>query len=115
MERGFDMKDSKFHRQGNKFLKRVKNKWRRPKGRQSKMRKHEKGKSRLVCVGCRSPKNERGMHPSGFKEKMVYNLMDLKDVNGKAIRISGTVGNKKKIDIVTKARELKIKILNWKV
>jgi len=65
-------------------------------------------------VGYRTPKKIRGLHPSGFKEVMVYNLKDMEgiDPEKEAIRIHGRIGRKKREEIVKKADEMGIRVLN---
>lgn len=107
-------KKPKFLAQGAKYLKRIKNRWRRPRGRQSKLRRSEKSKGKKPSLGYGAPKKLRGLHPSGFKEVLVRTIKELDKIDQKneAVRISGSVGKKKKEEIVKKARELKLKILN---
>ncbi|MEM3824049.1 MAG: 50S ribosomal protein L32e, partial [Candidatus Bathyarchaeia archaeon] len=72
---------------------RLKENWRKPKGIDNKMRKKVKGWPATVNVGYRGPKAARGLHPSGYKEVLVYNTEDLKEIDPKtqAIRIAHTV------------------------
>ena len=88
--------------------------WRRPKGKDNKMRLQVSGVPRLVKIGYRGPKLGRGLHPSGYTEVMVYNKNDLKGVDPakNAIRIGHTVGRRKRMAIVEEAAALKIKVLN---
>lgn len=88
--------------------------WRRPKGLHSKMRKGLKYRPPRVKIGYRGPRLARGLHPSGFEEVMVYRVEDLDRINPErqAIRIGGTVGVRKRIDIVKKADEMGIRVLN---
>ena len=88
--------------------------WRRPKGLHSKMRKGLKYRPPRVKIGYRGPRLARGLHPSGFEEVMVYRVEDLERINPErqAIRIGGTVGVRKRIDIVKKADEMGIRVLN---
>jgi large subunit ribosomal protein L32e len=67
-----------------------------------------------VRVGFRGPKDVRGLHSSGFKEVLVYNVNDLENVDPKtqAARIGSSVGTKKRLDIEKKAEELDVRILN---
>lgn len=97
--------------------KRIPKNWRRPDGLTSKMRKNLKYRPSKVRVGFRGPKVVRGSHSSGFEEVMVYNVTDLENVDPKkhAVRIGGTVGTKKRLEIAKKAEELDIRILNMKV
>ncbi len=93
---------------------RVKENWRRPRGIDSKMRLRKKGKPPLVSIGYRNPKRVRGLHPTGFREVIVYNVKDLETVNPEkeAVRIGGTVGRRKRMEIIKKADELGIVVLN---
>ena len=88
--------------------------WRRPRGIHSKMRRHLKRRTHMVDIGYRGPAAVRGLHPSGFEEVMVYNVDGLTNVdpNVQAVRIGGTVGTKKRLDIQAKADELGIRGLN---
>lgn len=94
--------------------KRISKNWRRPDGITSKMRRNFKYRPNKVRIGFRGPKETRGLHPSGFKEVIVSNVSDLEGVDPKieAVRISSTVGTKKRIDIEKKAEELEVRILN---
>lgn len=97
--------------------KKIPKNWRKPDGITSKMRINLKYRPSRVRVGFRAPKVVRGLHPSGFKEVMVYNVNDLEAVDPKkqAVRIGGTVGTKKRLEIKKRAEELKIRILNIQV
>ncbi len=106
-------KKPKFNRHGA-YVKRVSKNWRRPRGRDNKMRINEKAKGKRPSVGFGAPKELRGLHPSGFKEVLVANIKQLEkiDKSKEAIRIEAKVGKKKKMEIVNKAKELGIKVLN---
>jgi large subunit ribosomal protein L32e len=107
-------KKPKFKRWMSQAYKRVKESWRRPRGIHSKVRIRKKGKIKMPSVGYGAPKELRFLHPSGLKEVLISNLKDLEKVDPKtqAIRIAHTVGEKKRKEIIKKAEELKIKILN---
>jgi len=107
-------KKPKFIRPASKFLKRVKESWRRPRGLQSKVRRKFADRPKMPSVSWGAPVVLRGLHPSGFKEVLVYNPKDLDKVNPKkeAIRIASRVGKKKRKEILEKAKKLKIKVLN---
>lgn len=97
--------------------KRIPDNWRRPDGLTSKMRKNLKYRPSKVRVGFKGPKKVRGLHSSGFEEVLIYNVLDLENVDPKkqAVRIGGTVGTKKRLGIAKKAEELDIRVLNMKV
>jgi len=103
-----------FIAQGGKNLKRVGDSWRRPHGKHSKLRTHNDAKGFLPQKGYGSPKSVRYFHPSGFEEVMVYNVNDLENIDSQkqACRIASSVGRKKRIDIMKKSEEKKIKVLN---
>jgi len=103
-----------FVRQESWRYKRLKPSWRKPKGIDSKMRLQVKGWPKIVKVGYRGPAAVRGLHPSGFRDVLVYNVSDLLRLNPEtdAARIAHTVGAKKRLEILAKAKELGIKVLN---
>ena len=106
----------KFVRQESWRLKRLKENWRRPRGLDNKMRRKIKGWPPTVNTGYRGPKVSRDLHPSGYREVMVFNLNDLKGINPEtqAARIAHAVGNRKRTKILIEARKKKITILNLK-
>jgi large subunit ribosomal protein L32e len=89
-------------------------KWRKPKGIHSKMRRHLSYRPPVVSIGFRGPKSVRDYHPSGFQEVLVHNASQVEKVDPKvqAIRIGGTVGERKRMAITEKADELGIRVLN---
>ena len=91
-------------------------KWRKPKGIQSKMRLHRKGYRKSVSKGYKSPVLIRGALSNGLFPVYVDNLSKLESVDPKtqAIIIMAKTGIRKKIDIIKKAQELKINIANVK-
>ena len=103
-----------FKRQNWFRYKRLGEKWRRPRGIHSKMRRHFKYRIPVAQVGFRGPASVRGLHPSGFEEVLVHNTKEVENVNSEtqAVRISSTVGDKKRELIVKKADELKIRVFN---
>jgi len=104
----------RFIRQESWRYDRLAENWRKPKGKDNKMRKQKSGMPALVKVGYRSPKAARGLHPSGYRDNLIYNTAELAklDPKGDAARIAHGVGKKKRIEIINKAGELGIKVLN---
>ena len=88
-------------------------KWRKPKGIHSKMKRQLKRRPPMVDIGFRGPVAARDLHPSGFEEVLVYNVDGLEGIDPKkqAVRIGGTVGTKKRIAIEDRADELGIRVL----
>ncbi|MEM5853284.1 MAG: 50S ribosomal protein L32e [Candidatus Aenigmatarchaeota archaeon] len=107
-------KKPEFKRWLSQFYKRLNESWRRPRGMHSKIRKRKKSKIKMPNIGYGAPKNLRYLHPSGLMEVLVYNVKDLEkiDPSKQAIKIAHTVGKKKRQEILKKAEEMKIKVLN---
>lgn len=96
-------------------IKKLKTKWIKAKGIHSKMRRKMAGHIAMPHPGFGSPKIVRGLNSEGLKEIMVNNVDELARVTqGYCAVISKTVGLKKKIGIIKKAVEMKIKISNVK-
>jgi large subunit ribosomal protein L32e len=92
----------------------LKDTWRKPKGRHSKMRKQERGRGRLPKPGYGSPAAVRGLNRQGFREVRVFNISDLSrvDKEKEAAVIASTVGRKKRLEILKRAEELGIAVAN---
>ena len=90
---------------------RKKQTWRKPKGRHNKMRDKKRGYPAVVTVGYRGSNNEREKL-EGMKPVLVMNVKDLGKIKSNEVGIMGSVGMKKKIEIVKKAHESKIKLHN---
>ena len=88
--------------------------WRPPHGMDSKQRRNYKYRSSLVRVGHGKVAAARGLHPSGFREVMVHNTLDLEaiDPETQAARVGKTVGGRKREQIYSRADELGIRVLN---
>ena len=65
---------------GNEYAK-LGDKWRYPRGKQSKLRTGEKGKIKKPGVGYGAPKSLRYLHPSGFMEVVVHNLKEVQAID----------------------------------
>jgi|SRR5215208_1744172 large subunit ribosomal protein L32e len=104
----------KFIRQESWRYDRLAESWRKPKGKDNKMRKQFSGVPRLVKVGYRGPKKARGLHPSGYTDNLVFNVKDLGrlDPSKDAARIAHVVGQRKRLLILAEARGKGIKVLN---
>jgi len=106
-----------FKRHESWRYKRVKKSWRRPRGLDNKMRKRVKGWPQSVAVGYRGPKVARGLHPSGYVEVLVRNVDEVVGVDPErqAVRIGHTVGGRKRVEILARADELGVRVLNPRV
>ena len=110
-------KRPKFRRQNWFRYKRLGEKWRRPRGIHSKMRRHFKYRIAVVQPGFRGPTRVRGLHPSGKEIVSIYNPQDLDNVNNETQigQIGSSVGSRKRINILNKADDLNIHIINPQV
>jgi large subunit ribosomal protein L32e len=95
----------RFLRQDYTVHKRLKRKWRKPKGRQSKLRVRKGGSGKKVSIGYGKKKKEQPV--------IVKDLKALENIKGDII-ISSGLGSRKVIMISKKAKEAGIKILNMK-
>ncbi|HYB78179.1 MAG TPA: 50S ribosomal protein L32e [Thermoplasmata archaeon] len=88
--------------------------WRRPRGLQSKQRRHYGYRPRIVRVGYRSPARVRGLVPSGFRPIVVRTDRDLERIDAKveAAVIARTIGTRRRLVLEEAARKLGIRVLN---
>ena len=96
----------RIHHRYSRLGKRRKKKqiWRRPTGRDNKMRERRRGHPARVEVGYKKSKKD--------VIKIIYNLSELNKIKKDQIVVVGKVGKKKKMEIVKKSQELKIKLKN---
>jgi large subunit ribosomal protein L32e len=107
-------KKPRFMRQELPKLKRLKDKWRRPRGIDSKKQDGRRGKGELPKIGYKKPVPVREIHPSGFYPVLVHNSKELALINPEedAAIIAKVVGRKKRNEIIKSANTLKVTILN---
>jgi large subunit ribosomal protein L32e len=110
MSKEFKRRDYKRYSKIGKNRKKIQT-WRRPKGRDNKMRLRFHGYPRRPTVGHRSAKAESGLI-DGKVAYLVHNISELERVDKKGIVIMAKVGAKKKLEIMKKAQEMKIEIYN---
>ena len=103
-----------FKRQCLKAKSKLEDVWRRPRGGQSKQRKQKKAKGRIPTPGFAGAVAVRGYHPCGMKEALVQTMSTLKSLDPltTAVRIGGTVGMKKRMEIQAAALSGGFKVLN---
>lgn len=88
--------------------------WRRPRGQQSKQRRHYGYRSTIVSIGFGSPRKVRGLTPSGFRPILVRTPDDLNALDAKtdAAIIARTVGTRSRLVLEETARKLGVHVLN---
>lgn len=88
--------------------------WKKPRGDDSSQRKNRKYRSPMVRIGYGKIADARGLHPSGFEEVLVSTAGDLDglDPESQAVRISASVGNRKRASIHDRADDLGLRVLN---
>lgn len=80
-------------------------KWRKPTGRDNKMREKIKGHPVSVSIGYGTPKSE---------EKItIFNAKELESIKKDSVIVLGRVGKKNKIEIAKVAKDKKIKFENF--
>ncbi len=89
-------------------------KWRKPKGTDNKMRLKRKGYPPIVEAGYRGPRLVRGLHPSGLRPVVIHTPGELEglDPDTTIIYIGGSVGLRKRIQIMKLAVEKGFKVAN---
>jgi ribosomal protein L32E len=88
--------------------------WRRPHGRDNKMREKRGGYGPVVSIGYKQQKELRGKIDDK-KVVMVNNLKDLAKIQKNEIAVLGKIGNKKRLEIAKKANESNIPIQNLNI
>jgi large subunit ribosomal protein L32e len=80
------------------------------------MRLGKKGHRKKPSQGYRSPKLVRGLHKTGLKLVRVCSLKELEAVPKDAgVIVSSSIGQKKRLEIIKRAEQRKINIINIKV
>ena len=88
--------------------------WKKPRGDDSSQRKNRRYRSPMVRIGYGKVAEVRGLHPSGFEERLVHVASDLEglDPEREAVRIAASVGNRKRMSIHDRADDLGLRVLN---
>lgn len=87
-------------------------KWRRPKGRDNKMRLKEKGRPRTVELGYKQDNRTRGKI-DGKDVHFVQNIEDMKGLHKDSVVLLGRMGARKKVEIAKIAKEKNLKVINF--
>jgi len=94
------------------FKKRVKSRWRKPRGTHNKKRMGMAWTGASPNIGYKNPEGIRGLHPNGSREVLVHNLSELEGLKDVSVRIASAVGARKRAEIEKMAGSLKLKVLN---
>jgi ribosomal protein L32E len=86
-------------------------KWRRQKGRHSKIRERRKGYTGKPAIGYGSKKESRHLI-NNLKPRLIFNSSDLERLNKEEIAVIAHTSRRNKVLIAKKAIEKNIKILN---
>lgn len=110
-------KGASFKRDGFGKKRQLSDSWRKPRGQHNKQREQKKAKGALPKPGFGSPVAVRGMHPSGFFEALIASVKDLEGLDSKtqAVRISATVGDRKRVTLQEAAVSAGFKVLNARI
>ncbi|KAI5299063.1 60S ribosomal protein L32 [Ascosphaera atra] len=107
-----------FRRHQSDRFKCVPESWRKPKGIDNCVRRRFRGTAAMPKIGYGSNKKTRHMIPSGHKIFLVKNPKDVELLlmhnRTYAAEIAHAVSSKKRVDIISKAKALGVKITNPK-
>ena len=106
-----------FIRQDNPKRMKLNDKWRKPKGIHSKIRHKFKGRRKMPSPGYKSPAIVKELHFSGLKMVNISSIKDIENIKKEieGIVVAGSVGQKKRFEILKKAKEMDIKVLNLNI
>jgi len=89
--------------------------WRKPNGLHSKVRHRFAGHTAMPDPGFGSPASVRGLHPSGLQPVVVHTLNELSRMTtAQGAVLGSTLGTPRRIALLTKAKELGVRVLNVK-
>merc|ERR1712046_35935 len=111
-----EKKTKAFNRhQSDRFI-RVNKSWRKPRGIDSVVRRRFKGKNLMPSIGYGSAKKTRNLRPDGFHTFRVFNANEVDMLlmhNRKyAAEIGSNVSSKVRKEIVARASQLNVKVVN---
>lgn len=103
-----------FKRHAAHRKKKLGEKWRKPKGLHNKLRLNKKSRGTRVRIGYRVSEKVRGLSKSGKKQLVVSTKKELMAAEPEmhAIIIAGTVGDKRRLELLEEATKQGFEILN---
>lgn len=90
--------------------------WRRPRGKDSKMRLRVKGWPKVVSIGYGTPRKVKGLHPSGLRPVMISSRRDLEEAGspeGKILIFSSKLGRRLREALAKEASSKGFVIANY--
>ncbi len=89
-------------------------KWKRPKGKDNPIRLHLKGYSPMASIGYGAKSEIRSLHPSGLRPVVIHSLseLDLLDPSKHLVYISSSLGLRKRLEVIEKAKIRGFRIAN---
>jgi len=94
------------------FFKSVKSRWRKPRGTHNKKRMKFQWAGASPKIGYRNAPELRDLHPSGMREVLVFNPAGLEGLKDVVVRISSTVGARKRAVVEERAKALELRVVN---
>ncbi len=91
-----------------------KQKWRRARGRHSKIRLKRRGYGKKPSIGYGTERKIKATI-KGLQSRLIYSVGELKNIEKNEIIIIGKVGKKKKIEIAKEAMKQKLDIYNLNI
>lgn len=88
-------------------------KWKRARGRHNKLRAGKRGHPQIVDIGLRTAAKGRNLI-MGKVPKLVHNIKELMNAGANGLVIIANIGKKKRKELIEKANQMKIKIINLK-
>ncbi|KAL2760903.1 hypothetical protein ACRALDRAFT_2096898 [Sodiomyces alcalophilus JCM 7366] len=108
----------RFNRHQHDRFHRVDASWRKPRGIDSRVRRRTNGVTLMPSIGYGSNKKTKYMMPSGHKAFLVNNVNDVELLlmhnRTFAAEIAHGVSSRKRIDIISRAKQLGVKVTNAK-
>ncbi|KAF2156640.1 ribosomal protein L32e [Myriangium duriaei CBS 260.36] len=109
---------ARFNRHQSDRFKCVDPSWRKPKGIDNRVRRRFKGQAAMPKIGYGSNRKTRHLMPSGHKAFLVNNTNDLELLlmhnRTFAAEIAHAVSSRKRAEIVSRAKQLGVKVTNGK-
>ncbi len=106
-------KKPRFLKQGAHLRSKLHKNWRHPRGGHSKFRMKLRSYRKQPSMGYSSPRAVRGLTREGYQLIVIHNLNELEGVKTPIV-IAANIGARKRLVIIQKCEQNKIKILNLK-